>query len=156
MAQISAGIVVCWAVYDPANPAAIPADTEFTAFRDIKSIPDLGGSGGTIETTTFENLSNKTYISDLADTGELEFEANYTNRFIDSCSLALASQDENEYIWVGIQFPNPVGKMITFKGAIKMPLPSSTGISSAVSAVLRATSNSDLFVNDMTDAIAFE
>jgi len=72
----SAGVKLSYA---PEATAGTRPTTAYVHVEGIISIPSLDSDPSTLETTTLDNLTHKTYIAGLKDTGGvLAFEANYT------------------------------------------------------------------------------
>lgn len=112
MAQITAGIGVYWGIAgeNDAKP------TDWTKIQGITSIPEIGGSPETIETTSLDNLEYKTYANGLKDTGgALQLQANDTPEFRVAAKALLEAQKTNK-IYYAIDIPAPISEHMVFQG----------------------------------------
>ena len=67
-----------------ASATNAPESLTYTRIPQVKSIPEMNPSPDTLETTSFDNLEFKTYVSGLKDLGGvLDFTANLTQDLYD-------------------------------------------------------------------------
>ncbi len=133
MAQITAGIKVGWAAD---TDSGVTTPTSFTAFPEITDTPDFSGSQDTFETTSFDNLTTKTYVAGLADLGgELEFSYIESRAFRTAYDTALASSKANGNVWIQVAIPAPLNYAMTVRASL-----SSLGLASqSINGVLAST-----------------
>lgn len=72
---------------------------EWTKLVDIKEFPDLGKTPDTIDVTTLTH-NQKTYLQDILDPGQLEFNANYDKADYEKIK-ALEHKSQHYAVWFG-------------------------------------------------------
>lgn len=122
----SAGVTLS---YLASNATAAPT-TGYTQLKGLKEVPEMNPSPDTIETTTLDDSSYKTYISGLKDLGgALGFVFNLTQEFVTAWK-ALITASGTSGIWFEINIPGIKGagnkdKRLYFQGEpIPLGLPS--------------------------------
>ena len=102
------GVKVSWAVE---TAAGTRPTTGYKKFTGIKSTPDYNSAPETIETTTFDNLEYRTYVSGLKDQSDAkEYTANFTNEFIDEWDAFVQAAETGNATglkaWICQEVPN--------------------------------------------------
>lgn len=134
MAQITAGVSLDWAQ----GTGGDTTPTVWTHIPDVTDIPEIGNDVDTYETTSLDNLTNKTYIDALKDTGgAIGVTANDTPEFRTAWkAFAAASKTENG-AWIRIKIPAPVNEQMVAQASA-----SSLGFGgAAINGVLTTTAN---------------
>ena len=89
--------------------------TGYRVIPQVKSTPDFNSAPDTLETTSFDNLVNKTYINGLKDYGgAMEFSVNFTQALKDmwnNDSTGVMAQWETaktdgKGMWICVDIPN--------------------------------------------------
>lgn len=150
MAQITAGVSLDWA----AGTGTDTVPTSWTHIPDVTDIPEIGNDVETYETTSLDNLVNKTYIDALKDTGgAIGVTANDTPEFRTAWgAFAEASKTENG-AWIRIKIPEPINQQLVAKASA-----SALGFGgAAINGVLTTTANftitSDYEWQDVTEGV---
>lgn len=112
MAQITAGVKVCWGT----STGATTKPSEWHHIEGITEIPEIGGSPETYETTSLDNLVYKTYIDGLKDTGgAIGLTANDTPEFrAEVKAMVEAQETTGNHMWLCIDIPSPIEEHMVF------------------------------------------
>lgn len=144
MAQISKGIRLVYGKQGegPTQPSS------WTEIPDIKSIPALGSTPNTIQTTTLADDMH-TYIKGLQDIGgALEFTANYTPELITAMETAITAQGTGVIVWA-VEFPAPLNKRVYWEGEAEMPFNTEVAVDAVVEATVAIVPNSVIEIEDI-------
>lgn len=143
MAQISKGIRLVWG---SKTGAAQPES--WTPIPDVKSIPALGSTPNTIQTTTLADNMH-TYIKGLQDIGgALEFTCNYTPELITAVQAAITAQGTGTVVWA-VEFPEPLNKRVYWEGEAELPYNTDVSVDAVVEATLAIVPNSVIQSEDI-------
>lgn len=143
MAQISKGIRLVWGTK---SGAAQP--TSWKEIPDVKSIPALGSTPNTIQTTTLADDMH-TYIKGLQDIGgALEFTCNYTPELITAVEEAITAQGSGTVVWA-VEFPAPLQKRVYWEGEAELPFNSDVAVDAVVEATLAIVPNTIIEMEDI-------
>lgn len=116
MAQISQGIKLGYA--EVTAEGTRPEPKTYTYIPDVKSIPALGSTPNTQQTTTLDDTQH-TYIKGLTDVGgALDFTCNYTPAVIAAIDTVIGLQDSGKIIEWCVEFPDPLKKRIYWDGEV--------------------------------------
>jgi hypothetical protein len=138
MAQITAGVQLYYGI----ETVTTERPGAWVAIPNVTELPELGASPDTLETTSLDNLTYKTYIPGLLDTGGvLSITVNDTAAFRTLYGTMMSAQSGGEAtsmsLWFKIFVPSPINRNLAFRAKLS-PL----GFSGAsVNGVLQAKIN---------------
>lgn len=145
MAQISKGIRLLWGVVESGDRASVR-----TLIPDIKSVPALGSTPNTLQTTTLQDEKH-TYIKGLQDIGgALEFTCNYTLDVINAINQAVEAQNEGEVEWC-VEFPAPLNKRVYWKGEAEPVFNTDVAVDAVVEGTVAIVPNTVLEMEDIAE-----
>ena len=143
MAQISKGIRLVWG-----SKTGVAQPELWTPIPDVKSIPALGSTPNTIQTTTLADNMH-TYIKGLQDIGgALEFTCNYTPELLAAVQAAITAQGSGVVVWA-VEFPAPLNKRVYWEGEAELPYNTDVSVDAVVEATLAIVPNSVIESEDI-------
>ena len=145
MAQISKGIRLLWGVTGADGRATVR-----TIIPDVKSVPALGSTPNTLQTTDLMDEKH-TYIKGLQDIGgALEFTCNYTPEVLNIIDQAVLAQQDSDVEWC-VEFPAPLNKRIYWLGEAEPVFNTEVAVDAVVEGTIAVVPNTILQMEDIEE-----